>query len=77
MIAAPNGGAVSRDLGGRPPRVTFAQYRRIVAVRRARESIPSDKELAVELGLNPTTVGNLVRRGLKTYEKLMQRKAPK
>lgn len=57
---------------GRPPRVTFQQYLRIVQVRLARSRIPSDKELAIELGLDPDTVGQAMRRGIRSYERLMR-----
>ena len=60
---------------GRPPVVTIEQYQRIVEVREARASIPSDKELAIELGLNHLTVGTLIRRGVKTYELILARKS--
>ncbi len=59
---------------GRPPIVTFEQYQRIVQVKMARASIPSDKELAQELGLNHLTVGNVIRRGIKCYELKLRRK---
>lgn len=59
---------------GRPPVVTLEQYQRIVQVREARANIPSDKELAIELGLNHLTVGTLIRRGIKTYETMLRRK---
>jgi hypothetical protein len=57
---------------GRPPRVTLEQYRRIVQVRMARAAIPTDKELAIELGLNPFTVANVLRRGIRAYEKVLR-----
>lgn len=59
---------------GRPPSVTFEQYLRIVEVRVARQRIPSDKELAIELGLNPLTVGQAMRRGIRFYERRLRPK---
>lgn len=62
------------ELRGRPPLVTIEQYQRIVEVRRARAAIPTDKELAQELGLNPGTVSNVLRRGIKTFDRFLSRR---
>ena len=47
---------------GRPPAVTLAQLVRIEAVREARDSIPSDKELAAELGVKIHVVQRVMKR---------------
>lgn len=47
---------------GRPPAVTLAQLVRIEAVREARDLIPSDKELAAELGVKIHVVQRVMKR---------------
>lgn len=47
---------------GRPPAVTLAQLVRIEAVREARDAIPSDKELAAELGIPLHVVHRAMKR---------------
>ena len=46
---------------GRPPAVTLAQLVRIEAVREARDAIPSDKELAAELGVKIHVIQRLMK----------------
>lgn len=59
---------------GRPTTITLEQCRRIVEVRRLRESTPTDKELARELGLSVHTIGNAMRgRGIRRYELALRR----
>ena len=54
---------------GRRPTITREQYQRIIDVKVARAMLPSNKELARELGISPSTVNGLMIRGLKTYQK--------
>jgi hypothetical protein len=53
---------------GRRPTMTLAQYRRIVEVKRIRESAPTDKELARELGLPIYTVANAMRGRVRRFD---------
>jgi len=63
---------------GRPTTITIEQYRRIVEVRRLRESTPTDKELARELGLSVHTIGNAMRgRGIRRYELALRQESPR
>lgn len=53
---------------GRPTRVTLAQYRRILEVKKMRALVPRNKELAKELGLPAHTIADVIHKGLKTYD---------
>jgi hypothetical protein len=63
-----------RVAGGPKPRLTFEQYKRIVEVREARSQIPTDKELARELGLNPLSIKRSMIRGIKVFDLMLRRK---
>ena len=64
-------------LAGRRPAATVEQYRRIVEVRDARRAIPTDKELARELGLPVYTITNLMcGKGARKLELELARTAP-
>jgi hypothetical protein len=52
---------------GRPPSVTLAQYQRVLDVKAARAMLPTNKELARELGVPVSTIMGLIQRGLKSY----------
>ena len=52
---------------GRPPSVTMAQYQRVLDVKAARAMLPTNKELARELGVPVSTIMGLIQRGLKAY----------
>ena len=54
---------------GRRPTITREQYQRIIDVKVARAMLPSNKELAREFGISPSTVNGLMIHGLKTYDK--------
>jgi hypothetical protein len=52
---------------GRPPSVTLAQYQRVLDVKAARAMLPTNKELARELGVPVSTIHGIINRGLKVY----------
>jgi len=54
---------------GRPPSVTMAQYQRVLDVKAARAVLPTNKELARELGVPVSTIHGIINRGLPTYHK--------
>jgi transcription initiation factor IIE alpha subunit len=54
---------------GRMPNVTVEQYRRLRAVKAARDALPTDKALAKELGISVSSVRSIMARGLLTYER--------
>jgi hypothetical protein len=56
---------------GRRPSMTIDQYRRIVEVKRIRESAPTDKELARELGLPAYTVANAMRGRVRRFDAMI------
>ncbi len=53
---------------GRPPSVTMEQYQRVLDVKAARAALPTNKELARELGVPVSTIMGLLGRGLKAYQ---------
>ena len=53
--------------GPKPP-ITLDQYRRLLEVRRLRAAIPSDKELARELGVAPYIVASAIGRGYRHHD---------
>lgn len=57
---------------GRQSPMTLEQYRRIVEVRRIRDSAPTDKELARELGLPVHTVANAMRGRVRQFDAVMR-----
>jgi DNA-binding MarR family transcriptional regulator len=56
------------SLIGANPKITREQYAVLVAVRKARAAIPTNNELAKQLGLTPTRVQRLIANPLKHYE---------
>ena len=56
---------------GRRPSMTIEQYRRIVEVKRIRESAPTDKELARELGLPIHTIENAMRGRVRRFDAMI------
>jgi hypothetical protein len=48
--------------------VTLAQYQRVLDVKAARAMLPTNKELARELGVPVSTIMGLIQRGLKSYQ---------
>lgn len=55
-------------MAGRKPKLTPDQYAVIVSIREARAQIPSDADLAAQLGISVSTIRNAIRRGVKTYD---------
>lgn len=53
--------------GPKPP-ITLDQYRRLLEVRRLRAAIPSDKELARELGVAPWIVSRALFHGYRHHD---------
>ena len=53
---------------GRKPDMTLEQYQRISEVRAARKAIPTDKELARELGLRLYQIRRAMALGIKPYD---------
>jgi hypothetical protein len=47
--------------------VTMAQYQRILDVKAARAILPTNKQLARELGVSVSTIHGIINRGIKTY----------
>lgn len=72
---------------GQPPRIPPDAYRRMLEVRRQRQlarehlaeyrrlvaTLPTDTELAAELGVSQQTVTNAMNRGIKRYDHTTQR----
>jgi hypothetical protein len=57
-------------LTGRKPRLTREQYRRILRVMRIKRraaSLPTQKQLAREMGVSYCTIHNAARYGVKHY----------
>jgi hypothetical protein len=52
--------------------ITLEQYLRIKEVGRARAAIPSDKELARELGVGIHAVQRVLHRPMKCHEKVLR-----
>lgn len=53
---------------GRRPKVTIEQYKRILSVAAARRSVPSNLELARELGISLARVVQIMRHRIKRYD---------
>lgn len=55
-------------MGGRKPIPTHAQYERVREVVELKRSLPTQRELAEELGISIHTVARWVREGIKRYD---------
>ncbi len=53
---------------GQPPKITRRQYAVLRAAKRARDAIPSNRELAAKFGVSTQYVERVMNEGIQRYE---------